>query len=189
MLPGIPLFVRELGRGGGAVRGSCSASLKNRAVDVKFRCALHRSNRLWNGRMDQKKEPEPGEEGEGQDRRPTPVRVVMDGAPEKEGISGNESRILVDPATGQEWIARITGRSSSGVVPTRSIALMEVAFFSPGDPDTPVRHTLCQSEAMGELGEDGILQVFRASLPYRPPPSPPSSKETKGRRNRSRREA
>jgi len=138
--------------------------------------------------MDQKMEREVGEEGGAQDRRPTPVRVVMDGGPDREDIPGNEFRILVDPATGQEWIARITGRSNSGVVPTRSIALMEVAFFRPEDPDTPLRHRLCRSEAMEDLGEEGILQLFRTSLPYRTPSSPPPSRERKGRRNRSRRE-
>jgi len=112
----------------------------------------------------------------------------MDAGTDQEGGSGNESRILVDPATGQEWIARVTGRSSSGVVPVRTISLMEVSFFRAKDPETPVRHKLCRSEAMEDLGEEGILQLFRTSLPCPAPSSPPPSRERKGRRNRTRRE-
>ena len=91
-------------------------------------------------------------------------------------------------STGKEWIARITGRSTSGVVPVRTISLMEVSFYRADAPETPVRHTLCRSKTLEDIGDEGILQLFRASLPYPPPTPSPPSREKKGRRNRSRRE-
>jgi len=109
---------------------------------------------------------EEGENEAGQNRRPTPVRMAMEGSEPEGGGRGIEVRGFQDPATGQEWIARISGRSMSGVVPLRIIPLIEVAFCKADQPAVPVRRGLRQGESLEDLDEGGLLELLRASGPY-----------------------
>lgn len=127
-------------------------------------------------------------ENEGtEDRRPTPVRMAMEvDEPQGEG-KGSESRNFLDPRNGTEWIARVSGRSTSGVLPLRIIPLMEVSFFQAPEPDVPLRRALSQGESLEELDEEGLLQLFRVSGPFSPPSSHPEPPDRRQRRDHKRR--
>jgi hypothetical protein len=56
-----------------------------------------------------------------------------------------------DPANGQEWVLEVTGRSTSGVLPLRSIHLMDVSFALADNPELPLRRALCPEEDLSDL--------------------------------------
>jgi len=122
-----------------------------------------------------------------QDRRPTPVRMAMDAGEARAEETGAPDRSVLDPETGQEWVARISGRSRSGVVPLRIISLMEITFSSVEDPDRPPRRGVCQGEALEELGDAELVRLFRESRPVGDLNRDPPNQERKGRRGRHRR--
>lgn len=124
---------------------------------------------------------------ENQNRRPTPVRMVMDSGEEEEGDAGKESKILDDPSTGDRWIARVSGRSTGGVLPLRTIPLMEVSFHKDEESGIPLRHAVWQGASLDELDEGGLLRLFQASKPYSPPKADDPVPDRKKRKGRSRR--
>jgi hypothetical protein len=130
---------------------------------------------------------EEGENEAGLNRRPTPVRMAMEPDESAGEQRGGEVRAFQDPGTGEEWIARVSGRSMSGVVPLRVIPLMEVDFFRADEAATPSRRGLRQGESLDDLDEDGLLRFFHASGPYLPPSEERPAPEARGGRQRSRR--
>ena len=116
------------------------------------------------------KEAAPGREKEStardQGHRPTPARVVMGGAVDDGGGVGAQRRAFRDPADGLEWVLAVVGRSTSGVLPLRSIRLMEVSFATANNPELPLRMVLCQEGDLGDLSDDEVLGLFRMSRAY-----------------------
>lgn len=126
-----------------------------------------------------------GEEGALEEaRRPTPVRLVMEGSEEGEGESSPESRVFRDGAGDQEWIARIVGRSGSGILPLRTVQLMEVVFSRTEEPERLLRSAICQGEDLMDLSEEEILALLEGSEPYREPGEESDGKE--GRRGKGK---
>lgn len=123
----------------------------------------------------------------GQNRRPTPVRKAMEGSEPEGADEGGEVRGFQDPATGQEWVARVSGRSRSGVIPLRIIPLIEVDFFKADQPGQPVRRGLRQGESLDDLDENGLLRLLKESSPYTPPVSDSPAPDGRAGRNRPRR--
>lgn len=130
---------------------------------------------------------EDGENEEGLNRRPTPVRMAMEPGESAGEERGGEVRAFRDPETGEEWIARISGRSMSGVVPLRVIPLMEVDFLRADEAATPSRRGLRQGESLDDLDEDGLLRFFHASGPFFSPSMERPAPEPRAGRQRSRR--
>jgi hypothetical protein len=123
------------------------------------------------------------EDQEDTDRRPTPVRLAMEaGEPSSKGPIA-ENRSFLDPENGREWIARVSGRSTSGVLPLRTISIMEVTFYEVKEPDLPARHVLCQGDSLGGMDDGELLQLLRSSRLHPPPSSESPTRE--GRRRRS----
>lgn len=120
-----------------------------------------------------------------QDRRPVPVRAAMV-SPGPEPVEQTpRQRRVVDPTAGAEWIARITGRSTSGVTPLRVIPLVELTFSLAQAPDVPVRRAICQGEPLEELDDETLLRVIRSAGPAESGSSPPpSSKDRRGGKGR-----
>jgi hypothetical protein len=110
--------------------------------------------------------------------RPTPARVVMEGASEAGGGAEPQRRTFRDPSNGREWVLSVAGRSTSGVLPLRSIRLMEVRFAPAEMPDSSARMVLCQETDLGELSDDEVLSLFRRSRVHGQP-------DTKARGGRS----
>lgn len=125
----------------------------------------------------------------GQNRRPTPVRKAMEGSESEGGGGGSEAREFRDSTTGQEWIARISGRSMSGVAPLRLIPLIEVEFSKADQPAQPVRRGLRQGDSLNDLDENGLLRLLRESSPYTPPLSNSRAPDARGGRHRTRRKS
>jgi hypothetical protein len=122
------------------------------------------------------------EDQEDTDRRPTPVRLVMEaGDPSSKGPMA-ENRTFLDPEDGQEWVARVSGRSTSGVLPLRTISIMEVTFYRVKEPDVPARRVLCQGDSMGNMEDGELLQLLRNSRPHAPPTSGSPTRERRRRR-------
>jgi hypothetical protein len=121
------------------------------------------------------------------DRRPTPVRKAMEAGESQSKGPAAEHRRFLDPESGQEWIASVSGRSTSGVAPLRTISLMEVRFHGAEEQDVPDRRALCLGESVGDLEDDELLEIFRASRPQPPHPSAPPPRGKRGRRDRPRR--
>jgi len=113
------------------------------------------------------REAAPGREEEStvrdQGHRPTPARVVMEGAVDDGGGVGAKPRTFRDPADGREWVLAVVGRSTSGVLPLRSIRLMEVRFATADNPELPLRMVLCQEGDLGDLSDDEVLGLFHMS--------------------------
>lgn len=128
------------------------------------------------------------QEPEGDDRRPTPVRMAMEHADEES--EGDGDQVLVrDPATGVEWVVRVCGRSSAGILPLRSIPLMEVAFSKAGTPDLPVRRAILPDGNLREIPDPELLSVLEVSEPFQTPreiPKGKSGRERRGPRRRGR---
>ena len=128
---------------------------------------------------------EESEKGASQAQRPTPVRIVMESAEAELGEGGSPLRSFQDPVSGQEWIARISGRSISGVVPLRVIPLMEVGFARAEEPATVVLRAVRPGESLDDLDDEGLLRLFHSAGPFsRPAPEAPAPEARRGK-NRS----
>ncbi len=127
------------------------------------------------------------EPGGTEDRRPTPVRQVMEtGEPEEESVRAG-IRELTDPGTGEQWVARVSGRSTSGVLPLRIIPLMEVGFARADRPDLPLRRALTQGDSLEELDDQELLELFSSAGPFNSPSTEPSRQARGDRRDKKRR--
>ena len=125
--------------------------------------------------------------GEEEDRRPTPVRMAMDAGEGEEAKEGEEVRMILDPEDGREWVVQIVGRSTAGILPLRTVPLMDVTFSLPQNPQAPLRRATCQGEELESLTDSDLLSFFRASKPHRPPLETPPGSEGRGKKGRTRR--
>lgn len=101
--------------------------------------------------------------------RPTPARVVMEGPSEGGSGAGPQRRTFRDPSMGREWVLSIVGRSTSGVLPLRTIRLMEVQFAPAEGSEGPCRTVVSRDTDLAELSEDEVLGLFRLSRVHREP--------------------
>jgi hypothetical protein len=115
-------------------------------------------------------------------RRPTPVRMAMEGAEAETSNEPLDQRTIPDPEGGEEWVVTVGGRSASGVLPLRTVSLLELYFARAGEPQVPVRRTLCPGENLDDFSDDQIEQAFHVSEPYSP--SLREEKEGDGRNRR-----
>ena len=104
----------------------------------------------------------------GDDRRPTPVRMAMEGPEAEQEEAQSEDRVVTDPERGEDWVVRVSGQSSSGILPLRVISLLEIAFSRVGEPEKPIRRALCQGESLDELKDEDLLRLLTESRPYDP---------------------
>ncbi len=102
--------------------------------------------------------------GVGGVRRPTPARKAMEGSDPDEGGGGEERRVLRLPAGGGEWVVTVSGRSASGVLPLRTVPLMELSFSPSLDPQAPPRRILSRGESLMELQEEELLALLSSLL-------------------------
>ncbi|MFO8175795.1 MAG: hypothetical protein R6T96_16040 [Longimicrobiales bacterium] len=101
-----------------------------------------------------------------EDRRPTPVRMAMEGSEDETEEQDSEVRRVEDPAAGEEWVVRISGRAGSGILPLRVIPLMEVVFSKAHEPEVPLWRAICQGESLEDLQDPALLQLLREARPF-----------------------
>ena len=120
-------------------------------------------------------------------KRPTPVRMAMDGGNEAEPVQNETTRVLHDAESGSDWSVNLTGWSASGVLPLRTVPLVELTFSRVEAPDEPVRKVLQQGESLAEFSDEDLLAAFRNSGPFRPPMRQAEASEKRGKGGRGRR--
>lgn len=119
-------------------------------------------------------DPKNQEEG----RRPTPVRKVMEAEGEEEkGPAPQAHRIIEDSASDGEWVVRVEGRSGGGVLPLRTIPLMELTFSRLEEPDKPLRMATSRGTHLEGFQDQELLVLLRSARPYRSPMKRPSEEE------------
>jgi hypothetical protein len=101
------------------------------------------------------------------------------------GGEGEEVRTVKNPGDGREWLVRVSGRSAGGVLPLRTIPILELTFFHADDPGQPLRRALCQGEALESLQDGELISWLDASRPVSGPKGeseggPPGRKGKKG---------
>lgn len=120
-------------------------------------------------------------------RRPTPVRMAMEGVENEAAAPTEERRTVVDPSSEAEWVVAVSGRSGSGILPLRTIPLLELTFAKGEEPDRPVLRALTRGEELHPFTDEDLLRLLASAEPYRPPQAPPSTEETPARKERGRR--
>lgn len=138
----------------------------------------------------EEKDPEPSEDGVAEEgRRPTPVRMAMEGGEEEKPEGEENLRMIREEETGVEWVVSVSGHSASGVLPLRTVSLMELNFAKADAPDRPLRRAVCSGGDLAEVSSQELLAVLKSSGPFTEPlrGSPEdrgSSRRGKYRRNR-----
>jgi len=128
---------------------------------------------------------EPSEPGEG--RRPTPVRAAMEGADEEEKDRNNEARTVHDEEGGLDWIVTVSGRSASGILPLRTVPVVELSFAKAEEPERPLRRVLCSASDLAGIPDHELYSCFKNSEPYREPSQVPVGKGRPEKRGKNRR--
>jgi len=114
-------------------------------------------------------------------RRPTPVRMVMEGGAEEAESRQEEKRVVHDEGSGLDWVVTVSGRSASGILPLRTVLLMELNFAKAEEPDRPLRRALCHGGDLADISDDQLLSSFRSSEPFREPIREPNGDNRRGR--------
>jgi hypothetical protein len=119
-------------------------------------------------------------------RRPTPVRAVMEGGSDSVSAPDDLTRTFHDDETGTDWSVNLTGWSASGILPLRTVPLVELTFSRAEGPEEPSRRVLWRGESLAGMSETELLEAFRSSEPFRPPmrEAQPVDKGIGGGRNR-----
>lgn len=124
---------------------------------------------------------------EAEDRRPTPVRLAMEGGEEPGGDRDPIQRVVRDPSSGQSWVVSVTGRSASGVLPLRTIPLMELAFALAESPDSPLRTAIRHGEELAGISDEELLSSLARSEPFKEPVLEKPDRRPRSRKTRNRR--
>lgn len=103
------------------------------------------------------------EEGGEEPAAPTPVRVAMDAAPPGDSRPVEELPSRRFEVRGEEWIARITGRTVTGTRPDAGALLMELTFSRPDDPQNPFRKLLTVDRPLDALYDEDLIEMFERS--------------------------
>jgi hypothetical protein len=128
---------------------------------------------------------EPSEVEEG--RQPIPVRTVMEGGNDEEKDRQAETRVVHDEEGGSDWVVTVSGRSSSGVLPLRTVPLMELNFAKAGEPEPPLRRALCCGGDLVDIPDHELLSLFRNSEPFSEPLQEVDGKGRPGKGGKNRR--
>ncbi|NNM05803.1 MAG: hypothetical protein HKO65_12005 [Gemmatimonadetes bacterium] len=93
----------------------------------------------------------------------------MEGQEEPDATDQPKDRILHDEETGSHWVVSVAGRSASGILPLRTVPLMELVFADSEAPDHPLRRALRYGADLAGLTDDELLGSLRESDPYSTP--------------------
>lgn len=122
-----------------------------------------------------------------EDRTPMPVRAAMESADAASDEQTPLLRQFLDGTSGQQWVAKISGRSTSGVLPLRVIPLMELAFSKAEAPEVPLLKAICQGDTLDDLDDAALLDFLRSAEPVGPRKTESSGPQKNGRRGQTRR--
>jgi hypothetical protein len=118
------------------------------------------------------------------DRRPTPVRLAMEGSEDEDGEDTGMPRLLEDPDSGLNWIVTVAGRSAGGILPLRTVPIMELNFTREDLPKEDRQSVLCFGNDLSEIPDQDLLECLRRSGPFREPMRPLDDRDRNGRQPR-----
>lgn len=127
---------------------------------------------------------------EDDDRRPTPVRMAMEGGEDTEALEDEDQdrpRTIEDPETSTRWIVTVDGRSAGGVLPLRTIPIMELSFAKEEAPDEALNTVLCYGKSLSDISDGDLLACLGKSGPFREPMRPQEDRNRKRRRGKGAR--
>lgn len=124
---------------------------------------------------------EGGEEEDG-DRRPTPVRMGIETGEDEVDPDEENSRRFHQPESETDWIVRVSGRSASGVIPLRTVPLMELTFFQSDEPNEPLRRILHYGETLSRIPDHELLALLERSGPFQEPMTAQEAPAQKGKK-------
>jgi hypothetical protein len=109
--------------------------------------------------------------------------------PEEDEDRGDkdEARILHDEESGMDWIVTVGGRSASGILPLRTVPLMELNFAKAEAPDRILRQALRYGVDLADITDPELLNSLRDSGPFRESMKTQDSPEKKDRKRKNRR--
>lgn len=122
--------------------------------------------------------------GEDDSRRPTPVRMAMDGGEEADLEDEGVPRIIADLEDGTRWIVTVVGRSASGILPRRTVPVMELSFAKEEAPNEALKTVLCFGKDLSDVPDHDLLTCLGRSGPFREPMRPQADGDRKGRRTK-----
>lgn len=117
-------------------------------------------------------------------RRPTPVRMAMDGGEASDLEDEGVPRVIEDLAEGARWIVTVVGRSVSGILPLRTVPVMELSFAKEEAPNEALKTVLCFGGDLTEIPDHELLTCLERSGPFREPMRPREDRGRKGRRTK-----
>ncbi len=95
--------------------------------------------------------------------RPTPVRMVMEGTEPERDETVEEVRTVQDPETGKSWSVKVVGRGASGILPVRSIPLMELSFSDASGAGAPTRRVTCHGDGLEGMPDAELVRLLSRS--------------------------
>jgi hypothetical protein len=120
-------------------------------------------------------------------RRPTPVRMAMEGGEETEEEDQRRPRVIEDPESGTTWVVTVGGRSASGILPLRTVPIMELSFAKEEAPDEALKTVLCYGKQLSDVPDQDLLTCLGKSGPFREPMRPQEDRDRRGRRGKGTR--
>jgi hypothetical protein len=112
----------------------------------------------------------------------------MEGPEGEEDTPPDDRRILSRLESGEEWVVTVGGLSASGILPLRSVPIIEIHFTRLGAQDVPVRRVLCRGGSLEEFQDEDLAAAFQISEPIPQPAEepPPESRPKRGKGRRGR---
>jgi hypothetical protein len=109
----------------------------------------------------------------------------MEGGEGEEGVDPSH-RIIRNPDTGREWIVRVTGHSASGILPLRSIPIVELTFSSVEEPERAQYQVVTYDRTLEDTSDQDLITLLQSSRPFEPPfrNRGPSDRRKRPRRHR-----
>jgi hypothetical protein len=111
----------------------------------------------------------------------------MEGTGEDAEDDPGITRTVRDEFSGTDWVVTVAGRSSSGILPRRSVPLMELTFSRAEEPHRPLRSILRLGNDLNRLSDQELLRALGDAEPYRDPLEGPEEPKKHGRSRKGRR--
>ena len=87
----------------------------------------------------------------------------MDRVEEADLESEGVPRVIDDLEDGTRWIVTVVGRSASGILPLRTVPVMELSFAKEEVPNQALKTVLCYGKDLAEIPDHDLLTCLGRS--------------------------
>jgi hypothetical protein len=112
--------------------------------------------------------------------------MVMEGGEEGTDGSGDMVRTFCEVGSDREWVVSVVGMSASGVLPLRSVPIMELSFARADAPDRQLRSAIHYGTTLEGLSDQDVLECFQRARPFQESLRGPDEVGRKGRKRKDR---